>query len=305
MGDIKFNPLQNTVSRAAKFLKDTFGNNGSGSNPYGITQQQQNITPSDIYGSGANNNPYQIQNGDTFDSIAKKYNTTPQALQQANGLTVPPPKGHMITIPHAPASVYTRPNTQTTVIPAVGYDPAMRGRSYGTYMASQTNNMGGAINYGANLNEYAASVNTQFASGTLPQTIPQQLTGKLINPQTGQPFQDADYIAEGYVYNNQMQQWELPGANNQQTAAAALTAPGAQSNNNWATNPSLRLVTVNKYAHNWNNRYVTTLKHLQTMQQHKKQSAKGARPGKQAKPEAVYGAGTSPMTTLDLNLGGG
>jgi hypothetical protein len=121
--------------------------------------------------------PYQVSTGDTFESIAAKTGQTVQQLQEANGMTVPPPNGSFINIPQ-PA-------------PIANYYPAS---SMGGYQQ---------------MNELNAQIQKQIAAGQLPQTV-SALT-PIINPSTGQAATPAEMEANGYKWDFRTNSWNLAG----------------------------------------------------------------------------------------------
>ena len=142
-----------------------------------------------------------------------------------------------------------------------------------------------------NLTELTANVTKQLSSGQLPGSIPYQVTKTLLNPTTGKPFTDADFRAEGYVYNNQRQTWEMPGANTtaqnqQQQNAQPVTAAQQRANN---TSQGLMW---DKHSGSWIPR---------------EEWIRRRRPEKQVKTTAklATNAGELPATTLDVQIGGG
>lgn len=232
---------------------------------------------------GYNYNPHQIKTGDTFEKIAEANGTTVQALQQANGgMTVPPPKGSYVNIPYKSPTVPAGYQVPGSNVPNTGPTPQQL----------QNYRLQGTI--GSYLAETTAQITQQLQSGSLPSSIPFEATKQLVNPTTGQAFSDADFIAEGYKYNNQTKAWELPGtgANQQAPQTNASTAkPWEQLVNlNGRNVPAyIAELMMGRQARLANRRRKAALKASQ----------------KVVKPNDATNSGGLPSTTLDVQIGGG
>lgn len=276
MGQINFNPFKKAVQSVQDFFAQTPGRNvqGGGLNlniepslyvpPGAGLPKSQNIP-------GYNFTPYQIKTGDTFENIATQNGMTVQQIQNANGnMTVPPPKGSYVNIPQQ-ATVYQQQAVQ---------------QSYDQYV--QDYRFSGTVNN--YLAEYTANLTKQLQKRNLPASIPYQATKILINPKTGKIFTDADYQAEGYVYNNQKQSWELPGAN-------TTSNPQTQTLPNQPA--YLQIVNYNgKQIPAWQAELYA--KRAARKDRERALAALAAQNTAQA-----TNAGTQPTTTTDLKLAGG
>ena len=217
MGMVNFNPVKNAVSNATSYLNKIFK-----SAPAQTPQQNS----SDLTGSlpglqtglpGYGYNPYQVQTGDTFESIAKKNNMDPSHIQAANnGMLVPPPKGSYINIPN-------------------NYNVDQRNRTYGqTNYASMLNNPAlgagsapvGQLDPGMvvrSRDDLQAMVTSIQNSTDAPNLIPGQVLGQLtINgaPATAQAMQ-----ANGYTYNQATGNW-VKGTTQAETNATLMGGTG-------------------------------------------------------------------------------
>ena len=176
---------------------------------------------------------HQIKTGDTFDSITKQYNLPPNSLQTTNKQVVPPPKGHWISLPqpqYLGQGVYTSTASPVAYQGNPGYAPitAQPGTTHPLYTAE--------------IQKMAVSINQQLQNaalngGPLPTNIPAPVAGTLINPQTGQPFTQQDFLDTGYVLDP-VKGYVLKGTGNGPAAAA----PGS--------NVSTR--TVDAFGNPWN-----------------------------------------------------
>lgn len=229
---------------------------------------------------GANFKPFQIKTGDTFDKISQQANMSVQEIQQANGgMLVPPPKGSYINLPY---------KTFTPTVP--GMNPQL--------LANQSRGAGAnSFTSGSNVNltELQSNITKQLSSGTLPAQIPYQVTKTLLNPTTGKPFRDADFKAEGYVYNNQKQTWELPSANTIAQNQQQQTAQPATRAQQRAYNTSQGLMW-DKHAGQWVPREEWI---------RRRRAAPEKVVKKTAAPTLATNSGGLPATTLDVQIGGG
>lgn len=278
MGQTSFNPVTNWLSNL--FKPKNQGRNVTGGGftttpptaPTTAATQPVTISGVSVPTLTSNYMPYQVQTGDTFESIAAANGTSPDQIRNGNSnMHVAPPKGSYINIP-----------SQATVYQAGGrLDTSIQ-----TPLGASSFSGGGQ--YQPNLVESTARINTQLQNGQLPATIPFQATKNLINPATGKPFTDSDYTASGYTYNNQTQQWELPNANQQ---------PSNQPAEQTANQPAhLRII-------NYNGRSMPAWE-AELMQRRAirkaRERAQAVIPGQQA-----TNAGSLPATTLDVQIGGG
>lgn len=272
MGQVSFNPVTNWLSNL--FKPKNQGRNVTGG---GIPTTPTTVQPTTISGVTvptlqSNYLPYQVQTGDTFESIAASTGTTAAGIRYGNSnMAVTPPKGSILNIP-----------AQSTVYQAGGRpDTSMQPQT-----ATGSFSAGGS--YQPNLVESTARINQQLQNGELPASIPFQSTKNLINPATGKPFTDADYTASGYTYNNVSQRWELPNANQQ---------PSNQPADQTANQPAyLRTVNYNGQAMP---AWEAELRQRRAMRK-ARERAQAVVPGQQA-----TNAGSLPATTLDVQIGGG
>jgi hypothetical protein len=222
---------------------------------------------------------YQVTaNDNSMSDVANQLGAPlPDLVNANNGVKSLPPKGSFISLP-----TYGPPNPND-----LGYDPAMRGRSYGATNPQTTwqQNLRGDPAMQA-MRDQAAAIQT---SATAPQEISSTLLPLLtIN---GQPATPEAMQAQGYTFDPITQKWNL---SNQQGSGVP------QSDNNYMTNPALRLVVHGRNAHNRRNRYTETAKHATTMYKRKKHGAGQA-----------VATGTPKQTTetantvLGLHLGSG
>lgn len=172
-------------------------------------------------GTGYNqNNPavanaqqyYQIKPGDTYDDIAKQYNIPTQDLQNINKSLVVPPKGSYISL-NNPSFRAAKPGAMQ---PTPYTNPAYQG-------ANSFVGPTGGINF--ETRETVANVEAQLKNGIVPPAIPFSVSKKMINPATGQPFTDQEFIATGYTYDNQRQTWVQGNTVPTETANAQPTVP--------------------------------------------------------------------------------
>lgn len=229
---------------------------------------------------GYNVNPYQIKMGDTFEKVAEANKMTVQQIQQANGgMLVPPPKGSFINIP---SYVTSGAGIQPGTVPA-------------NFQSTRFNQTANSFGYDGkvNLTELQSNITKQLTNGQLPSAIPYQVTKTLLNPVTGKPFSDADFKAEGYVYNNQKQSWELPGANTVVQNQQQQTAQPATRAQQRAYNTSQGLMW-DKHSGSWIPREEWIRR-------------RRAAPEKAVKvtPTVATNSGGLPATTLDVQIGGG
>lgn len=204
----------------------------------GGAQQQQTIGGGNPLVSTIPNYPYagyQVQGGDTFDSIAQKNNLTTPQIQQANGgMLVPPPAGRFINLPARATPGMLNPPLPQQAAPFMTYQQAQQaGRVPQT---PQTNtpywqlatqqpqspvsavpmNQAGMPSYG--WNSYASQFTNTNAqaqandiavgqtldslnNGQLPQSISLYSFNNLRNPETGQKFTHKDMMENGYSFN--------------------------------------------------------------------------------------------------------
>lgn len=195
----------------------------------GMTQQQyKNLNTGGI--PNYPYSPYQVKRGDTFESIASNASTGLQTinatnLQEANnGMLVPPPSGSFVNIPNynlqgGQGVQMTPPKKQPAAFAPPNILDDERGRER---PAGYT----GSFTSGSNVDtsELTSVITAQLAAGTLPPVIPFQVSKNLINPVTGRPFTDMDYLSSGMTYNNQKKQWENPNTPEQTSAAVAKPA---------------------------------------------------------------------------------
>lgn len=276
MGQVSFNPV-------TEWFKNLF----KPKNQTPTTQPQSPTANQSVQISGVSvpvsngYNPYQVQTGDTFESIAANNNTTVPQIQAANnGMAVAPPKGSFLTLPNqAITGNYTVPSNQTGPTVANAQNIPQSTVPTGSFSA------GGQ--YTGNTSETSAHISQQLQNGNLPASISFQAAKGVINPATGRPFTDADYRASGYTYNNQTQQWELGGATQASNQPADQTA-----------NQPAYLQTVN-----YNGRSMPAWEAELRM----RRAARKARERAAAVvPTAeATNAGSLPATTLDVQIGGG
>lgn len=247
-------------------------------------QQQTRISYTRPTIPGYNYNPHQIKTGDTFEKIAAANGTTVQALQQANGgMTVPPPKGSYVNIPYKSPTVPAGYQVPGSNIPNTGLTPQQL----------QAYRQQGTI--GNYLAETTAQITQKLQSGTLPNSIPFEATKQLVNPVTGQAFTDADFLAEGYKYNNQTKAWELPGT-------GANTQTQTQTNTSTAK-PWEQLVNLN------GKKVPAYIAELMMGRQarlaNRRRKAALLAQQQVVTPTEATNSGGLPTTTLDVQIGGG
>lgn len=272
---------------------------------------------------GYNYNPYQVQNGDTFSSIAQKQNLTEDQIRQANGgMLIPPPQGSFINLPKLPNLQNTSLN-QTYSVQPTGYDPAMRGRGYQAPVPPQATPT--PIGYDPAMRGRGYETWTNPTNDLLQGNGPVEAQTIMSNPDTppdtispqalpflriqGRPVSTQDLAGLGYTFNQASGQWVRTGS------AAAASAGGVTSTNNYTTNPRLRTWVWNKNAKNRQSRYVTNLKQALAHWKRQKQMAKGDRISGVRRVQmqnaqttvapAASNAGGTPQTVLDLHLGSG
>lgn len=218
--------------------------------------------------------PYQIKTSDTFENIAQQNNTTVQDLQAANnGMVVPPPKGSYINMPY---------KSSTPVVPGMNTQ-LQQNVSRGPGSTSFTS--GGS--YNVNLTELTSNITKQLQGGQLPTSIPFQASKQIVNPTTGKPFTDADFMASNYTYNNITQSWEQPGA---------VNPAGVQTNANGK--PWEQIV-------NYNGKNVPAYVAELMAKRQARKARERQLAGTPVTPAEATNAGGVPATTLDVNIGGG
>ncbi len=211
MGMTGYNPLKN----AASTLKSLFKNA-----PAQTPQQMTNDLPGMQQGiPGYANNPYQVQTGDTFESIATKNNTTAAQLQAANnGMAVPPPKGSFIDVPklaQAQSDFYNKSKYyDSEKFGAPITSPQLAANNPSGYATNSFTGPNGQVNTA----ELIANIqNSPEAPTTVPAGV---LSSLMINgaPATPQAMQ-----ANGYQFNQATQSWVLKGS----AAATGMVSTGA------------------------------------------------------------------------------
>lgn len=190
---------------------------------------------------GYNYTPYQIQPNDTFDTIAMGNGTTPQALQQANGLVVPPPKGSYISVPNLTSSFPNPNNPYAPLVQQGGYPPApqqaatqpVRGdpRQYDSRYGGVAGTSpvagvaiqpgGGADRGGAYFNDVVRQIQAQLETGTKPPSVPSWALRTF--GETPETMTQAGYIQDAAG------NFVLPGANVPAVAPSGATPFGVTS----------------------------------------------------------------------------
>lgn len=223
----------NNATNTGNFLTNLFKPNkvASGQLPatQTITPNLQSSIPNYPYA------PYQVSNSDTFESIAKNNNMSVPQIQQANnGMIVPPPSGSVINLPvanvpkqyqlYAQTAQQVARQNQQTVQPMNQNTYTPPNSQASAWLNAQAPKPGGSFTSGSNVNttELQAQITTQLSNGQLPTSIPYQVSSKLINPLSGRPFTQAEYLASGMTYNNMKKQWENPSVTG---AAGSPAAP--------------------------------------------------------------------------------
>ena len=212
-----------TNLQTQKSLETYYGKN-SGNVPYGLQKIE-----------GYNYDPYQIANGDTFETIAKKNNMSVAQIQAANnGMLVPPPKGHMINLPRPgfaaqaqadyynhPAAAQLSPDQHMQELIKQGVPSgiaAMVARAQAEYAAQ-----GGAQTQfrdrGVPLDFY--NVVKDIQNSPNPTNVPSVALAHL-TMKDGQPATPQAMIDNGYTFNQATQSWVLGGSQ------AALGAGGGK-----------------------------------------------------------------------------
>ena len=320
MGMISFNPLKNVASNAANYLKDVFKNA-----PAQTPQQMNGSLPGMQQGiPGYANNPYQIQQGDTFETIASKNNTTAAALQAANnGMAVPPPKGSFIDIPklaQAQADYYNHPapaqlspdqHMQQLIRQGVPSGiAAMVVRAQADHAAATSANPGMFRDRGVPLDFYDVVKDIQN-SPDAPTNVPANVLSALtINGQAATP---QAMIDNGYTFNQATQSWVLGGSQAAQGQVTTGAGTGsAEFMNTRFMQRYAALGTPFLQQKRWDpstRKFVSIGKLIKQgkldLQGHTHRGKKKHGGGGQvATPVAANGGGT-PSTVLDLHLGSG
>lgn len=280
----------------------------------GMTQQQyKNLNTGGI--PNYPYSPYQVQKGDTFESIASTALQSTNGikpfsaadLQSANnGMLVPPPSGSYINIPNyniqgGRGVQMTPPLAQTKTQPAAFAPPSIRSARGQISVSEPPATLTGSFTSGSNVNtiELTSAITAQLAAGTLPPVIPYQVSKNLINPQTGRPFTDADYQLSGLVYNNTKKQWENPNAPQGTSVAAPKPA-----NTDIYGGAYIQVGEVR-----WERSSSGKLQRVRYEGGGKKSRVRGGGGGRERVEEApvalATNAGASPSQQLQSNVGGG
>ena len=284
-----------------KNLNNYFGNNQPAANP-GSTPFAQPGVP------GYNFNPYQIQTGDTFESIAQKNNMDPAQIQQANnGMLVPPPRGSMINLPYDPAmrgrgyenGMYD-PRQGRGYQPPTIAQPATTSLTYDRFGNPVNGGNPGATNLAGGRGSYDATRNmmAQIQNGIVPGAVPSSMLAAL-----GET--PASMLANGFTFNEATGTWT--NSNGAAPTGANSAAGGAtpQSGNNWQTNDALRMITFNRNARNPQSSFTTNLKWAKNAWRRKAGKGKNRPPEQTVAADTGGVAGGTPGTVLELRLGSG